>query len=302
MTAPRRVSALLLALLTALGALVAPATAETRPPGTVRPLERAHAHNDYEHERPLLDALDHGFTSVEADIHLVGDQLLVGHDPEDLTPERTLEALYLEPLRQRVLAHHGRVYRRPAEFQLLVDVKTEAVSTYAALRQRLRHPRYAFLFTAYVHGLVRERAVTVVLSGNRPREVLAAERYRLAFYDGRIVDPTDLGPGADARLVPLVSDNWTRLFSWTGEGPFPPAERERLREIVRTAHAAGQRVRFWATPDTPGPARTALWRELVAAEVDHVNTDDLAGLAAFLRAGSHARKVAHRWSSRAFTT
>ena len=34
-------------------------------------LERAHAHNDYEHPRPLFDALDHGFKSVEADIWLV---------------------------------------------------------------------------------------------------------------------------------------------------------------------------------------------------------------------------------------
>ena len=41
------------------------------------PLERAHAHNDYEHARPLLDALAHGFCSVEADVHLIERQLLV---------------------------------------------------------------------------------------------------------------------------------------------------------------------------------------------------------------------------------
>src|SRR5207237_4622701 len=40
------------------------------------PLIHAHAHNDYEHTRPLLDALDHGFCSVEADIHLVDGKLL----------------------------------------------------------------------------------------------------------------------------------------------------------------------------------------------------------------------------------
>lgn len=49
-----------------------------------RPLWRAHAHNDYEHPRPLLDALDHRFGSVEADVFLVGDQLLVGHDATEL--------------------------------------------------------------------------------------------------------------------------------------------------------------------------------------------------------------------------
>ncbi|MBA8823840.1 endonuclease/exonuclease/phosphatase family metal-dependent hydrolase [Saccharopolyspora lacisalsi] len=34
----------------------------TAPYATVPPLERAHAHNDYEHRRPLFDALHHGFT------------------------------------------------------------------------------------------------------------------------------------------------------------------------------------------------------------------------------------------------
>lgn len=41
------------------------------------PLERAHAHNDYEHARPLFDALERGFNSVEADVHLVDGRLLV---------------------------------------------------------------------------------------------------------------------------------------------------------------------------------------------------------------------------------
>ena len=73
-----------------------------RRPGTAAParypLRHAHAHNDYEHPRPLLDALDHGFTSVEADVFLVDGQLLVAHDPADLDPARTLESLYLDPL------------------------------------------------------------------------------------------------------------------------------------------------------------------------------------------------------------
>jgi len=51
-----------------------------------KPLLRAHSHNDYAHTRPLLDALDQGFCSVEADIYLENGQLLVGHDKKDLTP------------------------------------------------------------------------------------------------------------------------------------------------------------------------------------------------------------------------
>jgi hypothetical protein len=44
------------------------------------PLTSAHAHNDYEHSRPLLDALDNGFCSVEADIWLTNGVDIVGTD------------------------------------------------------------------------------------------------------------------------------------------------------------------------------------------------------------------------------
>ena len=246
-----------------------------------RPLWRAHAHNDYEHPRPLLDALDHRFGSVEADVFLVGDQLLVAHDPEDLDPSRTLESLYLDPLAARVRAHRGSVYRgHRGPFQLLVDLKTEGSSTYRALDRRLR--RYRHLFTTCAHGRVLPGPVTAVVSGDRAaRAPLEAQRVRRAFYDGRLAD---LGGPAPASFAPLISDNWTLHFTWRGVGAFPGDERRKLRDIVRTAHARGQRVRFWATPDLPGPARDALWGELVAADVDHLNTDDLAGLESFLDA------------------
>src|SRR5437660_12928956 len=113
------------------------AAALGQPPGEapkiVTPVTRAHAHNDYEHPRPLFDALDQGFCSVEADVFLVDGKLLVGHTPADLKPGQTLEALYLDPLRDRVRANGGKVYRGGPSFWLLVDVKTEANSTYAAL-------------------------------------------------------------------------------------------------------------------------------------------------------------------------
>jgi hypothetical protein len=246
-----------------------------------RPLWRAHAHNDYEHPRPLLDALDHRFGSVEADIFLVGDQLLVAHDPVDLDPARTLESLYLDPLAARVRANRGSVYRGYRKpLQLLIDIKTEGSSTYLELDRHLK--RYKHLFTTYAHGRVLPGPVTAVISGDRAaRTPMQAQTVRRAFYDGRLAD---LGTSAPASFVPLISDNWTLNFTWRGVGAFPDAERQKLRTITRTAHARGQKVRFWATPDIAGPARDALWAELLAADVDHLNTDDLAGLEAFLDA------------------
>ncbi|MFH9551719.1 phosphatidylinositol-specific phospholipase C/glycerophosphodiester phosphodiesterase family protein [Streptomyces sp. NPDC017435] len=245
-----------------------------------RPLWRAHAHNDYEHPRPLLDALDHRFGSVEADIFLVDGELLVAHSADELDPARTLDTLYLAPLAARVRAERGSVYRghrRP--LQLLIDIKTEGSSTYLALDRRLE--RYKDLFTTYTHGRVHSGPVTAVVSGDRAaRTPMEAQRVRRAFYDGRL---TDLGT-SKASFTSLISDNWTLNFTWSGVGAFPEAERRKLRDAVRAAHARGQRVRFWATPDLAGPARDAVWAELLAAGVDHLNTDDLAGLEAFLDA------------------
>src|SRR5262249_11249891 len=81
--------------------LAAPRGTTDPPRRFVEVVSRGHAHNDYEHPRPLFDALDHGFRSVEADIFLVDGKLLVGHAQADLKPERTLEKLYLDPLRDR---------------------------------------------------------------------------------------------------------------------------------------------------------------------------------------------------------
>jgi glycerophosphoryl diester phosphodiesterase len=145
------------------------------------------------------------------------------------------------------------------------------------------------MLTSYRYGRVHRDNVTVVVSGDRPRELMQAQRVRYAFYDGR---SADLNSGVPASFIPLISDNWNNLFTWQGVGPMPEAERAKLHQFVRDAHAAGQRVRFWATPDLPGPAREAVWRELVAADVDHINTDGLAGLEAFLRSLPRTRAAA----------
>ena len=289
----RRIAALLVLLTFGLvmptGA--ASATASRPAAGTAAPeaspLAQAHAHNDYEHTRPLQDALDHGFTSVEADVWLVGGELLVGHDVTDLVPGRTLQSLYLDPLVQRVRDHGGEVYSGHDEpLQLLIDIKNTGAATYAQLDQVLG--QYRRILTRYAGQRVVERAVSVVVSGDRPRALMEAQKVRLASYDGRL---TDLGSGAPASFVPLISSNWNSTFTWQGVGEMPADQRAALHRISGTAHANGQRVRFWATPDVPGAAREAVWAELLAAGVDHVNTDDLPGLRAFLLA-QHARAAA----------
>ncbi len=176
-------------------------------------------------------------------------ELLVAHEPATLDPARTLASLYLDPLAALVRAAHGSVHpHHRAPLQLLVDLKADGVAAYRELDRQLRRHSYV---TRYRHGRVRTGAVTVVISGDRAaRAPMEAQEDRLAFYDGRL---DDLGTPAPATFAPLVSANWTQSFDWLGAGPFPRAERDRLRTLVATAHREGRRIRFWATPDLPGP-------------------------------------------------
>lgn len=245
----------------------------SRTPATTTPLPRAHAHNDYQHQRPLQDALERGFCSVEADVFAIQDTLLVGHTVFDLRKGRTLDSLYLEPLRRRVAANGGRVYRGGPAFTLLIDIKVDGKRAYPVLAKKLA--KYRQMLARFEDGKFHEGAVQVVVSGDRPREMIVAEKRRYAAIDGRL---SDLASDAPSHLIPLISDRWTSHFSWRGEGPFPEKQRAKLREIVSKAHAKGRRVRFWATPES-----VAVWQELLAADVDHINTDRLDQLRRFLQ-------------------
>ncbi len=247
------------------------------PQDGVVPLLHAHAHNDYLHDPPLLAALEHGFASVEADIFLVGDKLCVAHDPDKVSPERTLQSLYLDPLWQRIRANDGHVHRGGSRFLLFIDLKTAAEPTYRKLHETLT--LYGDILTTFGPQGRKDGAVTVVVSGNRPLEMMRSQPNRFAGYDGRLID---LDSDVPAGLIPLISDQWSKHFTWRGDGPMPPEEQQKLRDIVQKAHAKGRLVRFWATPDGRSAAREAVWRELLSAGVDLLNSDDLDGLQEFL--------------------
>lgn len=149
--------------------------------GALAQVPRGHAHNDYEHARPLADALAHGFTSIEADIWMRDGELLIGHDEADLDPSRTLRSLYLDPLRAAVA---GRDASDP--LLLLIDIKTDGPATYAALDEVLSD--YADVLTRVEDGQVIPGPVMAVVSGNRPGDEMLADPSRYAFYDGRLSD------------------------------------------------------------------------------------------------------------------
>ena len=237
------------------------------------PLTNVHAHNDYEHVHPLFDALACGFCSVEADINLVDGKLLVAHSLSAVKPDRTLQSLYLDPLRKRIAENGGRVYRDGPPVWLLIDFKTNPQTTYPVLRKILE--QYADILTLWRNGTKQQGAVTAILTGDHPAEkLLASETVRYAAIDGVL---RDLQTDPPADLVPWMSSQWSKTFRWRGRGQFPQAEAQKMREIVEQAHAQHRLVRFWGAPDN-----LATWKELLAAGVDLINTDDLRGAQRFL--------------------
>jgi len=240
----------------------------------------AHAHNDYLHERPLIDAMEHGFRSIEADVFSLGDSLYVAHDRRDIAPGRTLRGLYLEPLQEYFSEERFTMYDSAVPLILLIDIKDDGLTSYKLLDRILQDYR-DILYGTGPEGLIGGR-VMVVVSGNRPIDYMMQQSHRFAFVDGRLEDLTeDYSP----HLMPLISDRWTKYFSWTGKGEMPEKQRTQLRSYVQQAHEKGQLIRFWSTPDAPGMEREAVWTALLEAGADLINTDDLAGLRTFLSTG-----------------
>jgi hypothetical protein len=240
----------------------------------VEPLINAHAHNDYEHKRPLFDALDQGFCSVEADIYLVDGKLLVAHNFTQVNPQRTLQSLYLEPLRRRIKQNGGRVYAGGPQVTLLIDLKTKWQTIYPVLRTVLKD--YSDIITTFEGEVVHTNAILAVITGDRSKEMFGGETIRYAAYDG---DLSDLDSNDSPNLVPWVSSDWKRSFGWQGKGPMPLGQSMRLRGMVQRAHQHGRRLRFWDAPDQP-----EFWRSMLDHKVDLINSDDLEGLQKFLNA------------------
>ena len=238
------------------------------------PLPNAFAHNDYSHKHPLYDALQNGYTNIEADIFLLHNNLVVAHINPYFKGHRQLENLYFKPLLDHINDNDGQIYKGYANpVTLMIDIKTEANSTYAALKPLLE--KYRTILTRYENGKVIPGLITVVLSGHKPYDMIKGECSRLAFID------EDLRKTARdtsfANVCEMASCKYSNLIQWRGNGVFSDAEKDRLRAYVEMAHKNGEKVRLWASPDNK-----EVWNELLKCGVDLINTDKLVALKNFL--------------------
>jgi glycerophosphoryl diester phosphodiesterase len=197
----------------------------------------------------------------------------LGHAREATRPGWTLRSAYLDPLKARAREQGGKIHRDGPPLILLIDIKSEAGPTWAAIRVELEAD--PTLFTHFGADGIKPGTISVIISGAVPRAKIGEAAERLAACDGR---PADLDKeNVPVALVPLISDNWKNQFKWDGHGEMPAEEKTKLRTLAARCHDQGRKFRLWNAPDLP-----ACWREQFDAAVDYINTDSPAALHAFL--------------------
>lgn len=229
-----------------------------------------HAHNDYEHPRPLLDALEANFESVEADLWLDGTDLGVSHDGAPY--KGSLKSLYLDPLAARLASNNGSVHGDGKPFYLWLDLKNGSAALQSALAAQLADSPFLTRFDDT--GPARAGAVIVVLTGDDAgkRAMVNLPAPRPYTRDSNSFSVND--PPADGKWG-FYAVNYYAFMQWDGAGAMPATQRRQLENLINGAHATGRPIRLFANPDT-----ASYWAEAKAAQADFVNTDKLAELAA----------------------
>ncbi|MCG8311544.1 MAG: phosphatidylinositol-specific phospholipase C/glycerophosphodiester phosphodiesterase family protein [Cytophagales bacterium] len=235
-------------------------------------LRNGHSHNDYTRDRPLYDALNFGYTSIEVDVYLHNGRMVVTHDDTDLDEKPSLQDLYLDPLKSIIENNGGTVFEKDrTRLVLMIDLKSEKVSTYLALREICKN--YLDIIERNENGKTVEGPVRLLLSGGPPIDLIEKEAERIFFVDGSIDQWSMDYP---VSLMPRASANYRSYFRWHGNDKMPGAEEEKLRDLIRKAHSAGRKVRFWGCPNRP-----EVWEKLLDEGVDWINVDDLKGFRNF---------------------
>jgi len=237
-------------------------------------LQYGHSHNDYLHKRPLLDALELGYTSIEIDLYYIYKRAKVSHTPFVLCLKPQLKPLYFDPLREIIRKNEGTVFPGDStQLTLMIEFKHAPEKLYAYVKDLLKEFEDILEIPFGKHK--RWGPVKIILMRGPSIDVLLKEETPYFAVDGGYYHLTS---DIDASIVPRVSLNYNNYFTWNGKGPMPVHERELLDKIVAKAKDKGRQLRFWAMPHNE-----VIWETFLKAGVDVINVDDLKRYADFER-------------------
>ena len=255
-----------------------------------------HSHNDYWRRIPLFEAIRYGCTSVEADVALFGEELFVGHDLSSLTHNRTFRSLYVDPLveildNQNPKTEFGNVSKlgvfdtNPAQtLVLLVDLKTQANTTFWAVQSQISALRDKGYLSYYDGTSVISGAVTVVGTGNTPFDMIVANTtYRDIFFDAPIAEFSKKFPSPSSAMYNNTNSYYASGsmleavgFPWLAR--YTDSQVEKIRDQIQGAQLAGLKTRYWDFPGWPVGLRNYIWGLLFREGMDYLNVDDLKGV------------------------
>lgn len=224
-----------------------------------------HSHNDYEQDRPLYDALEMDFISVEADVYPYKGTLRVSHRPFKLKQKKTIDELYLIPLDSIISANNGTVY--PADssvFTLMIDLKWKKKKSLDMLLEKLDD--YRHLLSKKEDGEMIWGPIQIVLTGSLPLKELSKDFKDYVFFDAR---PCQKYPNNLKDMVVLLSCGYSSVEVQRNT-------ESKIKGYVKSSKFSGIRVRFWGIPND-----TLTWNKLDALGVELIHVDDIKKFAAF---------------------
>lgn len=235
-------------------------------------LNKGHSHNDYLQKRPLYDALELGFSSIEIDVYVKNNELIVSHLPIFLHQKPKIETLYFEPL--KTLMNDSQFIR---SFQnhpliLMIDIKNESEKSLELLRKKVKIIQKYLQYPGHHKG--DNRILQICLSGKKPMSAIMSDSSKFYTLDGSISG--DLSSDLPQNLLQRLSDPVKKHFK--SKKNLKKDEVITLQQLVWKAHAKGRQIRFYAAGNNP-----KLWEQLHYADVDWINVDKLKDYAKFVQ-------------------
>lgn len=213
---------------------------------------KVHSHNDYKQNFPFWKAIGAEVNSIEVDVFLQNGKLLVAHELSDVEDNKTLQRMYLEPLKE--VLELGLFSNKP--LQLLIDVKSDAYKTLDVIIDVLK---------AYPM-ITANTDIEIVISGNRPKLSEYIQYPGFISFDYQSLEPiTDT---ATLNKIAMVSLSFRNFSEWNGKGRLTATDYNAVFHTIAKAHEFNKPFRFWATPDSK-----SAWKVFADMGVDFINTD-----------------------------
>ncbi|KAL9571575.1 hypothetical protein ACKAV7_004217 [Fusarium commune] len=247
-----------------------------------------HSHNDYWKAEPLTSAITTGCIGIEVDVWKVRDELMVGHAEDELSAEKTLTSMYIQPLVNLLKARNqdrdpgflprGVYDREPNQtVVLLVDLKSNSDNSWPLLLEKLEPLRRRGWLSHVSDGKFVSRPITVVATGETKfRLVKETNPSHDVFFDAPL---KSLSRGHyDNTNSYYASTSFKKSVGKVPKKGLRPTQLELIRDQISQAHGRGLMVRYWGMPLLPQNVRRQVEKVLLDEGVDVINADDLQGV------------------------